>query len=107
VGDLRRLRGRHSGDPASGADALKQFYLWRQDQWNIVPQALITAALTLIGGTVLSILTTGVSADDASVTVALVVALALAVIAAASLIWWRSWVSRQYVLAIQTFLNLP
>jgi hypothetical protein len=89
VGDLRRLRGRHTGDPASGADALKQFYSWRQDQWNIVPQALITATLTLVGGTVPAILQAHVTVADASVKAALVVAVALTVIAAGSLVWWE------------------
>jgi hypothetical protein len=63
--DLARLRGRIAADRTSGADTLKQLYLWRQDDWNAIPQALVTAALSFLGTVVLSLLkTTELKADS-------------------------------------------
>lgn len=107
IGDLRLLKGRRSGDKATGADALKQFYLWRQDEWNVIPQALMTAALSLIGAAILSLLkTTDFKADPLWVVLAILVAFDLTVTAAGSLMLWRMWVGREYIVAMEFFQQL-
>jgi hypothetical protein len=86
-----------------GTDTLKQVYQWRQDRAKILPQALLTTALTLFAGIVTSELKTELKAPRWAVALAVAVAVSLVVFSRRSIQRLGSALDEEYIIAIEVF----
>jgi hypothetical protein len=102
VGDLVMLHG----NPSAGADTLKQIYQWRQDEWGAVPQAAITAVLTLVASLILSSVKAEFQTSAVWVLGAAVIALATLLIAIGILFESKRQIGLEFMVAMEIFNSL-